>query len=153
MRPPQSYGVTGSRSVRAGSRQCGKSHQDPEKPDVVILGGCFVILGGCIVILGGCIVILGLDPRIPLRPYSPPSSHSSSVRAIGDARGRPEHDVESEHDLASEHEGARVANCQNDTARALTGEVPTGLLRAMRPRLRGLLTARIAQGAPSARSM
>jgi hypothetical protein len=39
------------------------------------------------------VVILGLDPRITLSAYWPPSSHFSVVRADADAQVEPERDV------------------------------------------------------------
>jgi hypothetical protein len=39
------------------------------------------------------VVILGLDPRITLSAYWPPSSHRSVVRADAGARVEPEQDV------------------------------------------------------------
>jgi hypothetical protein len=39
-------------------------------------------------------VILGLDPRIILSAYWPPSSLFSVVRAVADARVEPEHDAQ-----------------------------------------------------------
>jgi hypothetical protein len=39
------------------------------------------------------VVIFGLDPRITLHPHLSQSRHFKTVRAVGDARVKPEHDV------------------------------------------------------------